>query len=386
MKVLHLITRLVGGGAEKNTLDTVRGLHSKGYDVHLMYGGQSDAMEVARDPLPSGVKVIVIPELVREISPLKDFMAYRKIRRIIAEEGYDIVHTHLAKAGIIGRIAARSAGVRHIIHGIHGISFPDTINPIKRAVYRGVERYCGGFTDRFISVGDDIRMKYIEAGVGKENSYCVIRSGIDHEKFDSAERMTDEDRARLKASLGIDSNELVVGMVSKLEKRKGYKYFIESAAELSSENNNIKFLIVGDGRELQNLMAMVRSRRIKKNVIFAGYRFDVAQVISIFDVAVLTSLWEGLPQFLVQSALLSKPVVAFAVDGAREVVRDGISGFIVQVKDVKALKEKIKLLLEDGDLRQKMGNEAGCLIDRTCTVDNMVMKTHELYTSLLKAN
>src|SRR5690554_5207855 len=156
VKVLHIITRLAYGGGDENTLYTVNGMHGSDYDMDLMIG-EENKLEMLDDfGLAEGVELIKIPGLVRDVSPANDLRALVTIYRIIKRKKYDIVHTHIAKAGVLGRLAARMAGVPLIIHGIHGITFPQTIHPLKRWVFCLIERFCGSFTDFFIPVGEDM--------------------------------------------------------------------------------------------------------------------------------------------------------------------------------------------------------------------------------------
>ncbi len=366
-------------GQKKNTLDTILGLNEMGHEVHLIYGGQSDPNALMWKKFPSDVKTIVVPELVREVEPLKDLIANGKIRRVIAEEGYDKVNTHLAKASVLGRIAAKKERVGLVMHGLHGTTFPDSINKLKRLFFREIEKYYAKYTDKFISVGNDIKDKYLKAGIGKRDQYHVVRSGIVFKGTETAIRLSDGNRERLKRSLGIESEDVVVGMVAKLEERKAYKYFIEAAAELVRHKNNLKFLIVGHGDEKERLKIMVKDKHLEDHIIITGYRTDVAKVISIFDIAVLTSLWEGLPEVLVQAATLSKPVVTFDVDDAREVVHDSLNVVILSIKDVEELVTKIRLLLDDEVLKSRMGIASEDIVDRSCSVENMVKRTWQVY-------
>lgn len=383
IKIAHIITRIVGGGGEKNTLDTIRGICGKGYTVHLIHGGQTEDHALERADLPGDVVIIQIPELVREVSPRKDFIALRKIARRIAIEKYDIVHTHLAKAGVLGRVAAKRADCNIVVHGIHGVTFPRTIHPLKRRLFKCIERYCARYTDHFIPVGADVMDQYLSAGIGSGEMYTVVRSAIDIGKYERAMQNGEAERRLIRASMGLNGSDIVVGMVSKLEKRKGYIYYLEAASQVLRSASNIKFVIVGDGQEKDALKNYARELGIENNVVFTGYRSDVEDVISIFDVAVLTSLWEGLPQYLVQACLLSKPVVAFDVDGVREVISDCVNGFVVTVRDATALAAGIVRLVEDKGLRMKMGAESGRLVDRSCTFENMVNKTDAIYRSFL---
>ena len=383
IKVLHIITRVVNGGADENTLFTINGLNKDEYEIDLLAGSESEKEILERISLENNITFYQIDSLVRNISLHNDIKALFKIYKIIKENNYDIVHTHIAKAGVLGRIAAKIAGVPHIIHGVHGITFPDQINIFKRELFKNIERLCGLFTDKFITVGDDMKQKYINAKVGNPKDYTTIRSGMELSQFINAADNEQKKILSLKEDLGLKDDDLLIGMVSKLEKRKGYKYFLEVAKDIVEEFPNVKFLIIGNGSEYDTLVKKVNRMNLNNNVIFTGYRTDIADVFSILDIKVLTSLWEGLPRVLVQAAAVAKPIVTFNVDGAWEIVDEGKNGYIVPMRDTKAMTRKLKLLIKDDKLRRKMGKCSQEKVSNDWTIENMVKETDRLYKSLV---
>jgi len=383
IKVLHIITRVVNGGADENTLFTINGLNKDEYEIDLLAGSESEKEILERISLENNITFYQIDSLVRNISLHNDIKALFKIYKIIKENNYDIVHTHIAKAGVLGRIAAKIAGVPHIIHGVHGITFPDQINIFKRELFKNIERLCGLFTDKFITVGDDMKQKYINAKVGNPKDYTTIRSGMELSQFINAADNEQKKILSLKEDLGLKDDDLLIGMVSKLEKRKGYKYFLEVAKDIVEEFPNVKFLIIGNGSEYDTLVKKVNRMNLNNNVIFTGYRTDIADVFSILDIKVLTSLWEGLPRVLVQAAAVAKPIVTFNVDGAWEIVDEGKNGYIVPMRDTKAMTRKLKLLIKDDKLRRKMGKCSQEKVSNDWTIENMVKETDRLYKSLI---
>lgn len=383
-KVLHIVTHIVGGGAEKNTIDTVKGLHKMGYDVSIMSGPCVDRGFLSSMMLSPMVRMIIIPELVRKIHPLKDYLAYRRIFKMLKEEKYGIVHTHMAKAGVLGRLAAKKAGVPLIVYGLHGMLFPDTENIVKRWAFRNIERCCGKITDVFVPVGDDLKQKYISAGIGEPQNYHVINTGMDIEKFQTASMNSIMKKRQLKKEMGLNETDLIVGMVTRFDKNKGIEYFINVAVQVLSVTSGVKFVLIGGGRYLERLKQQVQRLGLSEWVIFTGYRSDVADLISVFDIAVLTSLREGVSQFLVQAALMAKPIVTFDVDGAREIVKDGENGYIVAMKDVNLLSERIARLVDDDVLRTNLSRGSCNNVNRARTVQNMVDSTDALYQKYWK--
>ncbi|QTL99718.1 glycosyltransferase [Iocasia frigidifontis] len=383
-KILHIITRLANGGADENTLYTINCLGNKKYDIDLMIGKENNSGMMENLNLREGIRLYKIDSLVRDISPLNEIKAVWQMYKIIKKNKYDIVHTHIAKAGVLGRIAAKMAGVPIIIHGIHGITFPDTIHPLKKFLFKNIERFCAIFTDHFITVGEDMKKKYLEAGIGEEDRYTTVYSGMELSRFLNVSEYTLERLKQIKEELGIDSDDFIIGNVSKIQKRKGYIYYLNVARNILSKYDKIKFLIVGSGPYEEEIKKQVSDMGLSKNVIFTGYRTDVENMFAIMDIKVLTSLWEGLPRVLVQAAATGKPIVSFDVDGAWEIVEEGKNGFIVPLKDTDAMIEKIIGLINDNKLREKMGSYSRTKVNNKWTVENMVKEIDMIYAGLLK--
>ncbi len=391
--VLHVITRLANGGAGENTLYSVNGLDHDRYAVDLAVGEESEPGLLEKIGLNPAVRLIEVPGLRRDPAPLREAAVIRELRRVIAAGGYRIVHTHGAKAGVLGRIAAARERVPVIINGIHGITFSERMSPVARTIYRLMERRVGRKTTHFVAVGEDLRRKYVAAGVGRPDRYRVIHSGMDVERFRAAAALSDSERARLRTELAIPEGAIVIGKISRLEKRKAYHFFVDAAARILSgvpggqpsapALPDLRFLIVGDGPDTGRIASLVAERGLTDSVIFTGYRTDVERIFALCDVVVLTSLWEGLPRVLVQAAAAGKPVVTFDVDGAWEVVREGHNGFVVPSGDVGALADRIARLVTDDDLRARMGDAATSMVDDSWTVDAMVERIEALYAEAL---
>jgi glycosyltransferase involved in cell wall biosynthesis len=289
------------------------------------------------------------------------------------------VHTHTAKAGFLGRVGARLAGVPGVVHTLHGVTFHEQLSPWLRRAYILLERIAAPLSDVLISVGEDVKGKYLRESIGREDQYVTIPSGMDTIGFQKALRSPEETRLPRRREFGFAGEHIVMGMVSRLEPRKGYRYFFEAFARMSADFPNVRALVVGEGEQGNELKSMAADLGIEKRVVFAGYRADIAEVIAAFDVAVLTSLWEGLPRVLVQYALLEKPIVTFDVEGAREVVDDGNTGYIVPLQDVDVLADRLRQLLESEDLRRRLGVAARERVEGRWDVDRMVAGISEVY-------
>ena len=380
LKVLHVHTRMIRGGADENTLFTVNGLDPRRFQVTLAVGGGSEPSMLGK--IEPQVEVLEIPELVRDISPRNDIAAFNKLRRHMRDKRYDIVHTHTAKGGILGRFAARAAGVPIIVHTLHGSTFHAALDPVQYRVYWLLEKLTARFTKRIISVGEDLKDRYLTAGISSVEHYDVIRSGMDLSQFRTAAAMTAAQKAKVRRSLGVPADAPLVGKVARLEERKGYRYFIEMAEKVLKQVPTAHFVGVGAGKQLDFLNAEVARRGLTGQIHFPGFRADIAEVLACMDVTVLTSLWEGLPRALVQAAACSVPVVTFEVEGAREVVKDGVNGYVVPSKDVEQLADRVISLLAHPERARAMGTAGSGLVHQGWTIESMVRDISAVYEAL----
>lgn len=381
-KVLHLITRLIRGGADENTVYTVCGLDRSRFQVDLLYGQGSEPQHLIPEDR-NDIGQYFLPELRREIAIFADLSALFKIYRIIRRGRYDIVHTHTAKAGFLGRIAAFLARTPIVIHTLHGATFGEFVSPLRHRVYVALEKISAALTDKMISVGEDLKERYLQRRIGNPGQYLIIRSGMDLGEFYRAGSAGSEQQHRIRESLGLRDTDYVIGNISRLEPRKGHGYFIEAAAAICPKHPEVKFLIVGDGELRGALEQQVRELNLSGVVLFTGFRKDIAQVLATFDILALTSLWEGLPRVLVQAAAVGKPIVSFSVEGAREIVEEGKNGFVVPAKDVSLLVERLTWLIENPRAGRQMGEWGKSRVDDEWRVETMVEKIQNLYDKLL---
>jgi len=382
IKVLHLITRfLKWGGADLNTYYSIQALDPDKYEVDLVVGRDSHLDML--DNYDRG-ELAQINSLVRDPNPLRDPVALFQLYRFMRKRNYDAVHTHTGKAGVLGRIAAKMAGVPVIIHGLHGSM--DARNPILDKIYTYLDRFTGSFTDKFVSVGEDLKNKYIDRGVGNPEDYTVIHSGMNLDEFREAGKMNEDEIARKKRELGIPENSFVLGKVAGMEPRKGHEYLIEAAKVLVNNYKDVVFVLVGDGWYRGQVEEKVADAGLEENIIFTGFREDIEEVMATFDIFVFTSLWEGLPQVLVQAAAVGIPILTFDVEGASEVVEDGINGYVIPSKDVDAFVDKASLLIENEVKAKKMGQRGPEKIGNQWSIVKMQERTRELYESLVSEN
>jgi glycosyltransferase involved in cell wall biosynthesis len=388
-RVLHVLTRIAGGGAEDNTLYTCSGVAASGFEVDLALGEENEPASIRKTGIDPSVRVFIIGGLRRNPSPFNELRAIAELRTLIRSRGYHIVHSHGSKAGIIARFAAEKERVPLVFHGVHGISFSPLMGTLQRTLYRALERWAARRTTAFVCVGEDMKTKYVAAGIGEPNMYSVIHSGMDLDLFKRAGEMTADATARVRASFGIAPDAIVVGMISRMEARKQHELFLQSIQELiRSENPTtsrpISVLLVGDGPREVELRALVDTLDLTSIVTFTGYRNDVEQMFAISDIVALTSKWEGLPRVLVQAAAVGRPVVTFDVDGVWEIVEDGETGYVVPQGDVSSFADRLGELVRQSDIRTRMGETARSKVNESWTIEAMVRDTVALYRRFLE--
>ena len=398
-RVLHIITRLIIGGAQENTVLTVQGLRRGGrYEVDLASGpslGPEGSM--VEELTSSGIDIISIPYLRREINPLYDFIAFWHIFFIIKKGGYDIVHTHSSKAGVLGRLAAKLAGVKIIIHTIHGLAFHPYQPRLWNYIYRLCEKLLAPLTDKMIAVSKAMVEQARRGGVGPGRKLVVIYSGLDLEKFKP--RSVD---FKLRKSHGLSEEDIVIGKIARLFHLKGHSFLLKAVSNLilpvstlskpralaqGASNGlipqfpHLKILLVGDGLLRPELEKEANELGLKDKVIFTGLvkRDSIPEMIALMDVVVHTSLREGLARVIPQAMAMEKPVIAFDLDGSREVIEDGVNGFLVRAGDVEALTQTLNSVLSDIPRLREMGKAGRRKIEPDFDKDYMVRQIEGVY-------
>ncbi len=377
MKIAHVITRLIVGGAQENTIDTVVGLARRGYDVHLLtgpgLGPEGTLFEETRRRHPG---THMIPSLRRRPDPLLDSLAYRDLVRRFRREKYDIVHTHSAKAGILGRFAAARAGTPVVVHTIHGLPFHPHQARWLNAFYLALERRAARVTDHFITVGEVMKENAVAAGLGRPGDFTTVYSGMDIGRFLEA-----RPDPVVRESLGIEPDDLVVVKIARLFHLKGHEYLMRAAPTILREIPRAKFLLVGDGVLRESLEREAEALGIRERFVFAGLipPGEVPGYLALAHVCVHLSLREGLPRALPQALAAGVPVVAFDVDGAREVALDGRTGFLIPEGDVEALGDRVIRLLRDAELRRRFAEEGREMVRVRFDRETMVREIAGLY-------
>lgn len=381
VKVLHIITRLIVGGAQENTIYTALMLPEKQYRVDVISGPQTGSEgSLIQEFTAQGGNLRIVDNLVREISPINDLLALVKLIRIIKREKYSIVHTHSSKAGIIGRLAAYIAGVPVIVHTVHGWSFHSHMPVYTKALFVFLERWARKITDKMIVVTERDIEKGLRENIGSAKDYMLIRSAIPLDQFKPLDR---KEINNYRQSLGIPQDVYVVGNVGRLSPQKNPLGWLKVAEKILKRVPDTFFLLVGDGPLRDDVEKYIRKSPLAGRVILTGIRRDVRQMLAIMDVFLITSLWEGLPRVIPQAMSVGIPVVATLADGTAEVIKDGETGFICNPQDIDCLAERCVSLIENQSLREEIVRNAMVLAHDEFDINSMVMAIDHLYQKLL---
>lgn len=384
MRVTHVITRLIIGGAQENTVASVLGLCQKpNLEVDLISGptaGAEGSLESKFADTPGMLSVV--PQLVRPVHPLNDWLALRQLEKIFRRKKPDIVHTHSGKAGVLGRLAARRAGVPIIIHTIHGPSFGPFQGRLSNFFFTAAERRAARDTDHFIVVADAMTHQYLAAGIGQPPQYTKVFSGFPLEPF-----LTAKSDPALRARLGLQPEDFVVGTVARLVKLKGHDDLFAAAPELVHRCPQIKFLLVGDGEYRTRFESLARALRLERHFVFTGLvpPGEVPALVGVMDTLVHLSLREGLPRALPQALAAAKPVIAYDCDGASEVCLDQQTGFLLRPGDLAGLQDRLLQLAGDAALREKLGRHGQHFVRQNFSVEGMVDGIYAVYEKLAAA-
>jgi glycosyltransferase involved in cell wall biosynthesis len=376
--VLHVITRLDRGGSADNTLLSCLGLDDLGWEVTLAYGRTTEPSPVLSEVERRGsIERVVIQSLVRAVDPISDTRTFRTIRELVGRGGFDLVHTHSSKAGLLGRMAAHGTGAR-VVHTPHGHVFEGYFNPVVSRAFVFVERLAARWCDRIVVLTDRGREEHLQRGVGHRDQFVTIHSGVRLEPYRNG--MPRRDAVRL--SLGLPRDARVVGCVARLTPIKGQTYLLEAIARLSGKIPDLRLLLVGDGEDRVALQARARREDLRGKVIFTGACVDPRPAMAAMDLVAMPSLNEGQGRAVVEAMAAGIPVVASRVGGLPEVLDGERGGLLVPPGDPEALAEAIETLVTSPERVAKLAR-AGRLRATRYDDRTMVDRLSTLYQSLL---
>jgi glycosyltransferase involved in cell wall biosynthesis len=355
VKILRIITRLNIGGPSFHTILLTAHLNPKIFRSKLVKG-EEGKQEGEMNDLLERKKVIpeVISQLGREISWKDDLLAFWKLYRLIRQEKPDIVHTHMAKAGTLGRLAAKLAGVSIIVHTFHGHVFHSYFGAVKTKVFITIEKFLALLTTQIVAVSPSQKEEILHYKIAPSQKVVCIPLGLELDLFLKAEK----EKGRLRAELSLNPDHKLVGIIARLVPVKGHSFLFEAAQRVIPLFPQVKFLVVGDGPLRKELEDLVDQMDIKRNVIFLGFRKDLPKIYADLDVVILTSLNEGLPVAVIEGMAAAKPVVAFDVGGVKDLVQANFTGILVPFGDAHRLADSIMHLLKDPQECERLGQNA----------------------------
>ena len=409
MKICHIITRCIIGGAQENTLLTCEGLRDLGHDVVLMAGPETGPEGSLWDRVETaGLASVKIQTMRRAVRPLLDWRCLRELEAELRQGRFDVVHTHSSKAGILGRLAAHRAGTPLVVHTIHGMSFNRTQPAPLRVFYRALERWAGRYTHAFVSVADAMTDQAVAAGLAERERFTTIHSGMETDRFTPDQAV----RQRVRADWGVAPDDVVVGTIARLFRNKGYEEILAAmphmvraaaasetpgaaatsdmpgaaaASDMAGAAGSLRFVWVGDGRDRPRYEQELSRIGLRDRVHLTGLvrPEQIPALLAGFDILVHASRWEGLPRAVPQALLMEVPVVTFDNDGAPEVVQPGQTGVLVPFGDIPTLAQRVADLAQNPAERHRLAHQGRQRCLEMFDHHKMTQQIDELYHRLL---
>ncbi len=376
VKVIHLQVLPILSGVQKSMYDILIRLDRKRYDLTVLCQSEGKLTDELKR---QNIKYITVPELKREINPFFDFYAFIKIYNLFRKENYDIVHTHSSKPGIIGRLAAKLAGIKVIIHTVHGFAFHESSPKLSILIYGLFEKLVGYATDIVIFVNNKDRLTALNMKLLPAKKTITIFNGVDLTIYNN-----NNGSIKAKHLIGIEKNgHPFIGMVTRLWEQKAPEDFIKAIPFIIKDIPNAKFLVIGDGPLRKKLERTCKVLSIQQNVLFLGWRKDVKDLLKIIDVFVLPSLWEGLPVSILEAMANAKPVIASNIKGNNELVIHGETGLLVPIQSPQKIGESVLQLLKDSSLLNKMGQNGYQIVKKKYEINKIALQINSEYQRIL---
>ena len=371
-KILFIITHLELGGAQKQLFSLIKKLNQGEYSLFLCAG---DCGYLKKDFTDlSFLKIKVIPELVRNINPLYDFIAFIKLFFYIKNNKFDIVHTHSPKASFLGRWAAYFCGLKNIIYTVHGWSFHRFLNPIVYWIYLFLEKLTAKITKKIIVVSHADLNQGIKSKVSFPEKFVIIHYGIDIKRTDAI---------FLKRKFDCPSGNLIAN-VSCLKSQKGLSYFLEAIRLILNKRKDVKFSIIGDGPLRGNIRREIAKRKLTRYVSLEGWIGDISEIFFRISILVISSLWEGLSLAVIEAVASGVPVVVTDTGGISDIVDENRNGIKVGCKDTKTIADAVLGILGNySQWHEKIIGAREKLDLRYWADERMVSQTERVYREVL---
>ncbi len=370
-KICHVQLLPLLSGVQNMMISLLDHLDRNKYDITVVSAPDGPMITSLQE---MGIRHVAFPKLIQKIN-FYDMLIFIQFYKFFRRERFDIVHTHSSKTGFMGRIAAKLAGVKIVIHTIHGFPFHPYQSEIIRNFYQNLERIAGFFCDKAVSVNSFERELAIQKHLINKRKIVSIYNGI--------QDLVSQNPIRRK-ELGVDKNMIIVGSVSRFSEQKNIINLIKVAINIVKVEQNITCIFIGDGEYFNHALQLVKSAGAERNILLVGWKSNVPDWYELFDIVVLYSKWEGLSLTILEAMSMKKPVIASDIKGNNELIIDGENGYLVKIDDHKDLTKKILSLSKDS-LKQKKFGEAGYKIFlENYTIDRFVGSYKELYQKLIK--
>lgn len=371
---------MIIGGAQENTLFSCRGQVENGHDVTLATGPTTGPEgKLLEEQSIDGLNIEIFPNMIRALNPITDFKAYLDLKKYFKVQKFDVVHTHASKAGIIGRAAAWAAKTPVVIHTVHGPAFHRYEKAWRNKIYISAEKYAAKRCHKIVCVADAMTKQFLDAGIAKPEMYQTVYSGMNLDDYLQVE----EDKS-IRTQYGIPEDGIVIGKIARLFELKGHEYLIQAAKRLIDKNPKVHILLIGDGLLRSEIENEIKTLGIDKNFHFSGLipPRDVPKHTAAMDIVCHLSLREGLPRAVVQGLAAEKPVVAYNLDGAPEVVFNDQTGYICPAESVDEVSDALAKLIASKELRDKLGKAGRKLVSEKFAWQKMVNDLEAVYESL----
>ncbi|MBI5870570.1 MAG: glycosyltransferase family 4 protein [Actinobacteria bacterium] len=375
LKTLQVIGGSEFGGAAWIILSYIQILQEHGLEISVITSNE-DVAGIYRE---AGCAIIPVHELRREINPVRDGLALRKLKKICREQDFDIVHTHTSKGGFIGRAAARSAKVPIVIHTAHGFAFHELSRPASIRTYSILERRAAGWCDRITTVSDFHRDWALRLGIADEEKIVTVHNGISSSRLESS-----QDRAMVRASLGVEASESLLAVIGRLAAQKGLEDMLDAMPAILAAQPATRLLIVGKGPISALLESRCRQLGVEKKVIFTGFRSDIGELLNACDIVVSPTLREGLSVSILEAMAMGKPIIATGISSNRELVIDGETGLLVPAADTSSIARAVITLITDREKALRFGRQARERFDQRFSEEIMQQRLWTVYEGLIR--
>ena len=392
-RILRILNRLAVGGPVLNAVYLTKYL-SPGFDTLLVVGEKEDH-EKSAEYLTSqlGLDYVVIPGMGRSINPASDYFAYQKLKKLIRSYQPDVVHTHAAKPGALGRLAASATNVPAIVHTFHGHVFHSYFNSAKTKFFISTERFLGRRSDAIIAISEQQKKELVhDFRIAPENKFHVVPLGFDLDRFQFGQ---EEKRRKFRVEFGLKDDEIAIGIIGRLVPVKNHYLFLKAIKHvLDNSGRKIKAFIIGDGETRADLERLSTEAGIAFStqaspehphpLVFTSWRSDVDFINAGLDIVCLTSFNEGTPVSLIEAQAANKPIVSTRVGGISDIVVEGETALLADVQDAEKFCDHLLRLVQDDELRCRLGANSRPHVLGRFSYQRLMDDMSHLYYDLLK--